>query len=215
MILPPSGKQRLMTPPEIGALLITTLFFLGMLAVALFEEYSIYKFSVPIFAVSWALLLVIHEFGHALMAKAVNWKIEKVSIGIGKLIAKKKIFGMQTEFHTIPISGFVSSRPTDLVQPQLKNFLIYAAGPGIELLLVGLFWLVLGTETFFSRQPMLWLIALQSFSVAAVFGAVTNLIPLPHLTEKGMVASDGLGMILAWKITDKQYAEMMRDTEEG
>ena len=195
---------------EVLAIVVVSLFFAGMMGADFFKDYSVYKLGIPIFLVSWAVLLVIHEFGHALMARALGWRVEKVCIGTGKLITKKQIFGMPTEFRAIPLSGYAMPRPTDLIQPQMKSFLIFAAGPGIELLLAIGIWIAVGSDMFFSRQPILWLIALQVFSAAAVFGAVMNLVPLPHQNDNGTYAwSDGLGMILSWRLPDEHFAQQI------
>jgi Zn-dependent protease len=198
------------------AVILVSVFFGGMMAAALFKEYSVYKLSVPFFIVSWAILLIIHEFGHALMARTLGWKVEKVSIGSGKFIGERRIFGMVTEFHAIPLSGFVVPRPTDLNQPQLKNFLIYLAGPGIEIIFAALITVILGPDILFDRHPDMWIIFLQSFSFAAAFGAIINLVPFPHASEDGgpPTPSDGLGMILAWKIPDDQYGKWIEENHK-
>ena len=205
---PPDRPPR--SASESAALVVVGLFFGGMILAALFKDYTIYKLSIPIFIVSWVILLVIHEFGHALMAKTVGWQVERVCLGAGKLLATRNILGMPTEFRAIPLSGYVRPRPKDLVLPQLKNCLIYAAGPGIELALVALLSILIGPDRMLSREPDLWLIAVQAFCVAAIFGAVINLIPLSHDTEHGKSPSDGLGIILAWMIPDEQYAEWIK-----
>lgn len=209
---PPDRSPRNKT--EVATIVILGVFFTGLMLAALLKDFSVFKLSIPFFMISWILLLVIHEFGHALMARALGWKVSRVSIGTGKVIAKRKIRGMQTEIRAIPLSGYAQPRPADLIHPQMKNFLIYAAGPGIELFIVGLFWFFLGNETLLSREPFIWLIGIQSFSVAAIFGAIINLIPLAHDSELGKTPSDGLGMILAWKIPDEEYAKWMESPRD-
>ncbi|MDF1751307.1 MAG: site-2 protease family protein [Verrucomicrobiales bacterium] len=205
----PGTASRPPSKPELAAIVMLAVFFGGMMLVALYEEYSVFKLSVPLFLVSWAILLFIHELGHALMAKWLGWRVEKISIGTGKLISQFTILGMPTELRAIPLSGFVIPRPANLAFPRLKCFLIFGAGPGVEIGLALLIWLFLGSETLFSRQPIIWLIALQSFGAAAVFGALVNLVPLNHQTDNGKSPSDGLGMILAWIIPEEQYEKWL------
>ena len=144
------------------------------------------------------------------MAKALGWHVEKISIGTGKLITTRCIWGMPTEFRTIPLSGFAVPRPTDLIQPQMKSFLIYAAGPGVGLLLVGLIYAAVGNDMLLSHQPTLWIIFLQAFCAAAIFGAFISLVPLPYQDGDKKAWSDGLGMILSWFVPDEEYAKMIR-----
>jgi len=47
--------------------------------------------------------------------------------------------------------------------------------------------------------------------VAALFGAIFNLIPFPHRTAEGTAWSDGLGMILCWRIPDEEFRKRMAD----
>ena len=147
-----------------------------------------------------------HEFGHALMARAVGWKVDLISLGFGEVRSRKQILGMPVEFRTFPISGFVLPRPGDLIAPRLKEFLIYAAGPGIELLAVALIALVIGPENLKSTSDSIPMIAVQSFCVAALAGAIMNLIPISFQTGHGLSASDGLGMILCWSRKEESYA---------
>lgn len=196
---------------EIATLAMFGLFFGGMLLADLLEDFSVFKLSIPVFIISWVVLLVIHEFGHALMAKALGWRVELVSIGTGKIIARKRILGMPTEFRAVPLSGFALPRPADLIHPRMKNFLIYGAGPGSELAIVAVIWWWVGHERFFGLEPDFRLIALQSFSAAATLGALINLIPFPHqMDEGGKAWSDGLGMIMSWRLSDEYFLDAMR-----
>ncbi len=209
---PPDRAPR--NAAEVVTLVIVCLFFFGMLGMAMLENRSIYQLALPIFLVSWAILLVIHEFGHALMAKALGWRVDLISIGTGYRLTTEVIWGMPTEFRAIPLSGFAMPRPTDLVFPRLKNSLIYAAGPGVELLLIGIFWLVIGHERFFSLEPTLWLIGCQSFCLAAAVGAFFTLVPLSVTTEHGKSWSDGLGMILSWTLPDSHFVDLIESSPD-
>lgn len=197
---------------EIAAIVLVSVAFAAMLLASLIEDFSIYHWSILFFILSWVALLVIHEFGHALMARLLGWKVDLVSIGAGKLLSKRKILGATVEFRSIPLSGFVLPRPRNLSFPRLKSFFIYAAGPGIEWLLVLLILGTLGSETLFQLQPQLALIAAQSFCAAAVFGIFINLVPLPMTSDTGQTAcTDGLGMILCWTRPAEYYAKLTQD----
>lgn len=203
------------TPNEWGVLVILSFFFGLFLAVELAREFSIEKLSVPFFLISWVILLVIHEGGHALMARLVGWRVERIAIGSGRVRMERQIFGVPVEFRTLPLSGYVIPRPRDLRVPQLKQFLIFAAGPGIELLLVAIIALLVGPDSLLAASGHPGMIALQTFCVAALFGAGLNLIPFPHADGKGGVSwSDGLGMILCWRTRTEDYRQWM-DGEEA
>jgi len=203
------------TKNEWGILVIISFFFGLFLLAELAIDFTVAKLSVPFFLLSWVVLLAIHEFGHAIMARLLGWRVDLVAIGSGKVRSRFSVLGMPVELRTIPLSGFAVPRPTDLILPRLKQFLIYAAGPGIELFLAFAIALLIGFGEFFTRTTDVGLIAIQSFCAAAVVGATINLIPFPHRTENGNAWSDGLGMILCWKLPDEAFGdpEPSRDTD--
>jgi Zn-dependent protease len=209
--IPPDRSPR--TPNEWGLLVVFSFFFTLLMALELVQNYSVAKLSVPFFLLSWVVLLVLHEFGHALMAKVVGWQILLVSIGHGTVRARLVVQGTPVEFRTLPLSGFVLPRPGDLVAPRLKQFLIYAAGPGIELLAVTFIVVLIGPDEMLRQSSELTLIAAQSFCVAALFGALFNLIPFPHQTAAGAAWSDGLGMILCWRISNEEFRRRLDAAE--
>lgn len=207
-MLPETPDRAPNTPNEWGILVILSVFFGLFLVGELAHEFSIEKLSVPFFLIAWVILLVIHEAGHALMAWLVGWRVERIAIGSGRVRLERQIFGVPVEFRTLPLSGYVVPRPRDLRAPQLKQCLIFAAGPGIELLLVAILALLVGPDRLLSESGHSGMIALQTFCVAAVFGAVFNLIPFPHSNGKGGVSwSDGLGMILCWRTSTETYRQ--------
>lgn len=210
-LIPPDRAPQ--TPNEWGVLVIFSFFFALFIFLELAQDFSVAKLSVPFFLISWVILLVLHEFGHALMAKMLGWQILLVSIGHGLVRARLAVFDTPVEFRTLPLSGFVLPRPGNLVAPRLKQFLIYAAGPGIELVAVAIIVALIGPDEMLRRSPEVRLIAAQSFCVAALFGAIFNLIPFPHQTAEGKAWSDGLGMILCWGIPDEEFRRRMEEKE--
>ena len=198
------------TKNEWGIVIILSFFFLLFIVADLVQDFSLVKLSAPFFLISWIPLLIIHELGHALMARMLGWRVELISIGIGKVRSRKTFLGMPIEFRTIPIAGFVQPRPTDLILPRLKQFLIYSAGPGIELLCVLLLVAAIGYGDMTTRTNDVAIIAAQSFCVAALFGVIINLFPITHDTDRGTSWSDGLGMILCWRIPDEHFAERIQ-----
>lgn len=187
--------------------------FIALFTAEILRDFKVAKLSLPFFLISWVLLLAIHEFGHALMARALGWRVDLICLGFGKIRRTLIILGMEVEIRTIPLSGFVRPRPLDLISPRLKNFLIYSAGPGIELLLVAAIFLILGPSTLLHRSESITLIATQSFCIAALFGALFNLIPLPHRNDDGSQSwSDGLGMILCWTLPEEFFNQQLKNS---
>ena len=100
------------------------------------------------FIITISLVVIVHEFGHFIVAKIFNVSIEKFSVGFGKVLYKKQ-FGL-TEFslRLIPLGGFVKfyeeSKIKDLNLFKdislLKRSLIVLAGPLINLFLLSFYY---------------------------------------------------------------------------
>ena len=178
---------------------ILLLAMLGLFACELIFNYEPRKISALFFLTSWILLLVIHEFGHALMAWICGWGVKCIVIGVGRTIRTFHFRGVPIEFRLFPVSGYVVPIPKDHRSVHLKNGLIYAAGPGIELWLAGCIFMMLGSQTVFSLSNHWAHLFAQSFAAAAVVGAVMNLIPFPIRSgnDGEWTPSDGLGILLA------------------
>ncbi|MDB4632285.1 site-2 protease family protein [bacterium] len=178
---------------------------LGLFVAAYVENTSPRKLSVPFFLFSWMVLVAIHEFGHALMAWIVGWGVHRIVVGFGKPVFRFQIRGVPVEFCVFPISGYVEPHQKDLVAPRFKDALIYAAGPGIEIVIAFVLATIVGFTTMFTRTDHLGILFIQSFAVAALAGAILNLIPMPIQANGGWIANDGLGIIQSMRRSDADY----------
>jgi Zn-dependent protease len=214
--MPADPNPPPLTRPQRDVFLFFLLTFLALVTIGIIDDFTPQKLAAPFFLLSWALLLVIHELGHALMARALGWRVELISLGFGKVRKKLFFHDMPVEIRTVPVSGFVVPRPLNLRFPQLKNCFIYAAGPGIEILLVFILLLILGKDSLLTRTDSIPLIAAQAFSVAALTGALLNLIPITHRDSENPAdtttpgnPSDGLGILLAWTLPKSHYQSLL------
>lgn len=198
-----------------------TIFFGLVLACfcgAIIEDYRPIKLSALFFVLAWWPLLFLHELGHALVARALGWRVEKFVIGWGKVLKEFTFAGAKCEFRMFPITGFVLPRPRDVSHARLKQGLIYFAGPGIELALFFVIWLIVGPGSFMAPTTNYFDIFLKGVGLAAVFGAVTNLLPVGARTSSGIQPSDGLGIFLCIVTPKKEFERhirwRMRDDDE-
>lgn len=202
-----SPEQRPLSPSErwvAGAILAI---ILGLFAVEIAVDYEPVKLTALLIVLFWVPLLVLHEAGHALMAALLGWHVARVVIGMGWVVGRFHVRGALVEVRLIPIEGFVQPVPTNLRAPHLKSALIYLAGPGIELVLVGLLVLLVGLDTMLSRTESLDMLALQSLAVAALVGVFINLVPHEGMSSSGPAANDGLGAIRSFLVPESHYAE--------
>ncbi len=87
-------------------------------------------------AIVLAVLIVIHEFGHLVIAKASKVPVEKFSIGFGPVLLKKKIKETVYQLSLIPFGGYIKMLGEEseveggfLLQPAPKKIGVVLAGP--------------------------------------------------------------------------------------
>ena len=159
---------------------------LGLFGAEIVFNYEPRKMGAVFFLVSWGILVAIHEFGHALMAWMCGWGVKRIVVGFGRTVFQFRLGNTPVEFRTFPIEGFVQPYPRDLHSPRMKDALIYAAGPGIELMIAVMIMTILGRETMFTLTNDLGILSIQAFASAAVAGAVLNLIPMTARSPCGL-----------------------------
>lgn len=187
--------------------------FIGLMSLEIINNYEPKKLSALLFILFWAPLLVIHELGHALMAKLLGWKVNRIVLGMGKVLFMQRWFNAPVEIRAVPIEGFVQIAPKTLRGARYKHALIYFAGPGIELFCFVLIALYLGGfEALFTITNDYTRIVLQSFAFAALVGAVLNLIPQGVITQAGSTPNDGMGILLCLFSSATDYEQWIADS---
>ncbi len=115
-----------------------------------------------VFLLVLSVLVVVHEFGHFIMAKLAGIRVERFSIGFGPVIFGKTIAGTEFVFSLLPLGGFVKMAGENPNEAEGKEwefsskplgwkFLVVFAGPFMNALLA----VVLFTAIFFRGQPMI------------------------------------------------------------
>jgi hypothetical protein len=203
------APERPMTPQERSTSIIFLVLILAAFVAEVIYNYEPVKLSALLVVLFWVPLIAWHEAGHALMAAMVGWQVRQIVVGMGKLVGQFRIGSAVAEIRLVPVSGFVSSVPTNLFLPQLKDALVYFAGPGAELLLGALILFFVGPDRLFTRSDDYGIIILQSLAVASVSQAVINLIPTSSRKGDRVMVSDGLGIIRSFLLPDEYYAAMI------
>ena len=93
------------------------------------------------------LVIVVHEMGHYLAARAMGVEVESFSVGFGKVLLKKKLFGTEWRLSLIPLGGYIKPKGEDDYEnkrqdptsiwgiSRWKRAFIFLAGPLANLLL--------------------------------------------------------------------------------
>jgi len=195
-------------------ILVISFTFLFMMTMEILSNYEPKKLGALLFVVFWVPLLFIHEFGHAIMAKSLGWRVNRIVIGFGKVLIHTRLLGAPMEIRSIPLEGFVQIAPKTVTMARFKHALIYFAGPGIELLAFFIIMIMLGGfDQMFIVTNDYTRIALQSFAFAALAGAVLNLIPIGITTAEGSTPNDGMGILLCLFASGMDYETWIKEAE--
>jgi hypothetical protein len=206
----PTSDRKPLSGGEVVNLVMLLVIILGLFAAEVFTNYQPAKLGALLIVLFWIPLLVIHESGHALMASLLGWRVIQVVIGMGRPLWMFRVGGAVVEVRAVPVEGFVRPVPVNLHWPRLKSALIYFAGPGTELLVLGVMALLLGPDTLLSRSEDLGIIAAQSLSLAIAVSVVVNLVPHTAATPGGPeVVSDGLGILRSFFLPESYFVQLM------
>ena len=209
MLLPSGDDLENASPKSRGDRIFLFIFvFLvaGLMLAEVFADISPQRLAIPWFGLFWIGLTILHEAGHAVVARMVGWRVDAVRLGFGPVVSRPVIMGMDVEVRMFPIVGLVEITPTSLASPRLKNALVYAAGPVIELLAAAILTGMVGWDTMTSPTESYAIAAAQAFGLAAVVGAGLNLIPFSP--QPGAV-TDGLGILMSPFLPDAHFETLM------
>jgi hypothetical protein len=183
----------------VGGFLLFSLFLLEIL-----RGYSPVKLSIAFVLAFWAPMLALHEVGHALVARLVGFKVTELVVGFGRELTRFHVSGIRVRICAAPLGGYVASSPSTVHYARLKSALVFAAGPGIELLFVLGCWLIWRDELV-TRTSNIGLIAVQSACVAALIGALFNLLPF----STGGQVSDGMGIVASLLAPSEAFRSLL------
>jgi regulator of sigma E protease len=99
--------------------------------------------------VGFAALIILHEFGHFIVAKKTGMRVERFSLFFPPLIARKQVGETEYAIGSIPLGGYVKitgmnpeeNFPPDVAprayyhQPVWKRVVVIAAGPAMNVLI--------------------------------------------------------------------------------
>ena len=118
-------------------------------------EILVTVFYVIVCVLLFALAILIHEFGHFIVALKLGLRVEAFSIGFGTALWKKKVNGVEYRISAIPLGGYVSIPDVDpegtkalegsrakgegeqlkVRIPAWKEILVAVAGPAMNVVL--------------------------------------------------------------------------------
>jgi hypothetical protein len=163
------------------------------------NEFAWLIFQMGLFLSFISVVAVPHELGHVLAGFMTKAKILRVTIGLGRTLYKRDIFGIEWEFCAIPICGFTSAGFNNRKFYRLRSFLVSLGGPFMNLMLG-----VAALFVLFSISS-LWLAAvIRAFIAANVFQLLYNLLPRKGVFAGTLTSSDGLTLLTAPFISESK-----------
>jgi membrane-associated protease RseP (regulator of RpoE activity) len=187
-------RDKPLAPGERRFVFVFLALVLGGFAVELLRDFDRTKLTFFFFVLAWIVLVPVHEAGHALAGRLCGWRVRRVGIGLGPVVKRLHVRGVPVEIRAVPLVGFVSTQPTTLHRARLSQALVYAGGPGIELLVAAAIGAVVGFDVLLAPSRSVGVLAAQSVALAAAVGAGLNLIPF--VNREGQ-PSDGMGLLMS------------------
>lgn len=181
-------------------------FIFGAFALDVLSNFSWMKAGALVMLLAWFVLIVVHELGHAFMAAGLGWRVCRIVIGVGAPVARFRVWGVPVQISRYPVGGHVVPAPTSVAGARWKSSLVFAAGPAAELSVVALLVLLVGRERLLASPDDFATLSAQAIAVAALMGALLNLVPIP--SREGQ-ATDGLGMIMSPLFPDEVFEERL------
>jgi regulator of sigma E protease len=122
-------------------------------------------YDIAAFLVVISIIVLIHEFGHFIVAKKMGVKVEKFSLGFGPKVFGKNMGETEYVFSALPLGGYVKllgEDPSEELPPEdqkrsysnlspYKKFLIIFAGPFFNFILAA----AIFTVIFMAGRPVL------------------------------------------------------------
>ena len=197
-------KLPLTRGETIASLVLATL-FVGMFVADLFrrgvEGPVDYRFSPFLILAATVPLLVVHEMGHAVMARLCGWSVPEVVIGFGRELFRFQVAGSLVRVRMAPVEGYIVPAPQNLHGVRYKSALVYLAGPGAEAAVLGGVYAKIGGRLF-AQADTFTTMAAQCLSAAIVISLFVNLVPM----TRGPEVNDGMGVVLSWFLPPAAYA---------
>ena len=80
--------------------------------------------------------LIAHEFGHYFMCRRLGARVDRFSIGMGRLVYSKKMYGTEWCIRLLPFGGSNEVNEEDFIKLKpAERILVFAAGPLVNVMI--------------------------------------------------------------------------------
>ncbi len=142
-----------------------------------------------------SLCTVPHELGHAMTARWMGFKVDRIIIGLGRRLGSFQFAGFQWDICARPFGGYVKFEQIAISNWRWRAVAVWAAGPLTNILLACGALVLLpsdaGKALDLGGTVSLWVL----FIIANALMGLINLIPfVVNMPQLGLVPSDGMGL---------------------
>jgi Zn-dependent protease len=130
-----------------------------------FQSSGMLFVELAIAALVVVLSIVGHELSHAVIARLVGSEVLGVTIGVGKCVWQRRMFGVDVRCCSLPLGGHVRHRRTSARPTRWRPAAIAAAGPLFNLLVAWVLLIALEDSTLALISASLGLVNLIPYSV--------------------------------------------------
>jgi regulator of sigma E protease len=161
--------------------------------------------SILLVAVVIGSLIIIHEFGHLLLAKLTGIVVETFSVGFGPVILKKRFGTTEYRLSLIPLGGYIKMAGDELDATSGFNAACLWKKAAV---------ILAGPTSNFILGIILTAILFTGFGVSIVEPKIT---PDPQAVQAGFQAGDEIikinqDTIIDWTDIDKQFEKLLNQT---
>jgi hypothetical protein len=154
------------------------------------NEFAWLVFQAGLFICLYPLTVAFHELGHVVAGFLTKSTIHDVTVGIGHILFKFELCGVEWRFCKVPVGGFTYVAVGDKKFYRIRNIITTLGGPLMNCLLV----IVLAIALSCVSSP--WLSAIiKAFMASNIFACFHALVPKNRKYSGRNVPSDGLALL--------------------
>lgn len=144
-------------------------------------------------------LTLLHECGHAFAGRILGFRVFWISVGYGRQIFDKRIFGLNVRINALPFGGMTVLASKTSSNLRLRIWLSIFAGPATHLALLGACFFILGLDFFRDRVLTISVLdriaPVEMFIYANAFLLLSNLFTKRAEDRVGFTYGDGYQLL--------------------